>query len=187
MGAGGAGRPICIRPVGTIDEDVLRRLRKEIGDYLEAPVVVLDPVGIPDGSFEKGRNQYNSTKILKEVLGGAPPGAFKILGLIDRDLCIPILTFVFGEAQLGGIASVVSLARLRQEFHGLAPDARVFRDRLHKECLHELGHAFGLIHCPDGGCAMRLSNTVLDVDRKERTYCADCLAAVRAKIDSGRS
>ena len=110
----------------------------------------------------------------------------KILGLIDKDLCIPILTFVFGEAQLGGMASVVGLARLRQEFYGLPPDSDIFHERIRKESLHELGHNFGLTHCRDRECVMYLSNTVRDVDQKGFTYCQDCDSTISRKIESGR-
>ncbi len=173
--------------MGAIDDDLLQWLRGDLHAYLDLPVKAMGALAIPEPSFLKPRNQYHSTVILKEILADVPPGALKVLGLIDRDLCIPILTFVFGEAQLGGTASLVSLARLRQEFYGLPPDPSLFRERLYKECLHELGHNFGLIHCHTRQCVMYLSNTVMDVDRKERTYCRDCDVAMLSKLETGRS
>jgi archaemetzincin len=142
---------------------------------------------IPEHSLEAARNQYHSTKILKEIVGHAPSDAFKILGVIEKDLCIPILTFVYGEAQLNGIGAIVSLARLRQEFYGVKPDEDIFRGRLHKEALHELGHTFGLIHCSLVECLMYLSNTILDVDRKGRSFCRHCQQILQSKIEAGRS
>ncbi len=173
--------------MGAIDDELLQWLRNDLHAYLDLPVRTMDALPIPEASFLKARNQYHSTVILKEILGEVPPDALKVLGLIDRDLCIPILTFVFGEAQLGGTASLVSLARLRQEFYGVRPDPSLFRERLYKECLHELGHNFGLIHCHTRECVMYLSNTVMDVDRKERTYCRDCDVAMLSKLETGRS
>ncbi len=173
--------------MGAIDDDILQWLRNDLRDYLDLPVKTMGALAIPEGSFLRNRNQHHSTVILKELLGEVPSDALKVLGLIDRDLCIPILTFVFGEAQLGGTASLVSLARLRQEFYGLPADPSLFRERLYKECLHELGHTFGLIHCHTRDCVMYLSNTVMDVDRKERTFCSDCDAAMLSKTETGRS
>ena len=63
-----------------------------------------------------------------------------MLAVTERDLFIPVLTFVFGQAQLGGRVAVVSLARLRQEFYGLAPNREVFWSAPLKEALHETGH-----------------------------------------------
>jgi archaemetzincin len=176
-------RVICIRPIGPIDQALVRRVRDDMFKYLEVPVHLLSAMPIPEMTVERGGLQYNSTRILRAMLQNIPDDASKLLGIVDKDLCIPILTFVFGEAQLGGRASVVGVARLRQEFHGLPPDRILLEERLLKECLHELGHNFGLVHCQDMECVMYLSNTVRDVDRKNAAYCRDCKASVRAALD----
>ncbi len=165
---------------------MLRKLQDRLRDYLSLPVRISRNMAVPEGSYERNRNQYNSTRILREILREAPADAIKIVGIIDKDMCIPILTFVFGEAQLGGVASIVSIARLRQEFHGLSPDDGILFERLCKEALHELGHNFGLIHCPDRECVMYLSNTVRDVDRKRIAYCESCDSALYLKTESWR-
>ena len=74
------------------------------------------------------------------------------------DLYIPVLTFVFGEAQLSDGGAVVSAHRLRQEFYGMPTDPELLHERLLKESLHELGHTYGLRHCPDYTCVMSSSN-----------------------------
>ena len=169
-----------------IPDAMLRKLRDHLHDYLSLPVRVTRNMPVPEGSYERNRNQYNSTWILREILRQTPDDAIKVVGIIDKDLCIPILTFVFGEAQLGGKASIVSIARLRQEFHGLSPDDGILFERLVKEVLHELGHNFGLIHCSDRECIMYLSNTVRDVDRKKTTYCASCDTVLYTKRETWR-
>jgi archaemetzincin len=90
-----------------------------------------------------------------------------------------VLTFVFGQAQLGGRTGVVSLARLRQEFYGLPPDRAVFAGRAVKEALHETGHMFGLVHCAERGCAMSLATNVRQIDTKQAAFCAPCTARLR--------
>src|SRR3972149_1629316 len=104
-----------------------------MGDCLMATVRTMPSIPIPPESFEARRNQYYSTKILKGMLGDVPRDALKLLGVTDRDLCIPILTYVFGEAQGGGTAALVSLARLRQERCGLTPALALLLERLRKE------------------------------------------------------
>ncbi len=152
-----------------------------MGDCLMATVRTLPALPVPPESFEARRNQYYSTRILKEMLGEVPQDALKLLGVTDKDLCIPILTYVFGEAQVGGTAAVVSLARLRQEHYGLTPDRPLLLERLRKESLHELGHTFGLVHCPLRECVMYLSNTVVDVDTRGRDFCMGCQTVVASK------
>jgi archaemetzincin len=98
-----------------------------------------------------------------------------LLGITEHDLFIQVLTFVFGHAQLGGRAAVVSLARLRQEFYGLEPEHEIFRARARKEALHETGHTFGLVHCAERSCAMSLSTRVQQIDQKQAAFCPACL------------
>jgi len=164
----------------------LKWLRQEVADTLLATVREMPSMPVPPSSLEAGRNQHSSTKILKELLGEVPEDALKILGITGMDLCIPILTYVFGEAQLGGTVAVVSLARLRQEFYGSAPDRPLFLERVRKESLHELGHTFGLIHCRSGDCVMHLSNTVIDVDAKGRNFCPYCRTVAASNAGGGR-
>jgi archaemetzincin len=164
-----------------VEHGILQWLRKEMGDCLMATVRTLPALRVPPESFEARRNQYYSTRILKEMLGEVPQDALKLLGVTDKDLCIPILTYVFGEAQVGGTAAVVSLARLRQEHYGLTPDRPLLLERLRKESLHELGHTFGLVHCPLRECVMYLSNTVVDVDTRGRDFCTGCQTVVASK------
>jgi archaemetzincin len=42
--------------------------------------------------------------------------------------------------------------------------------------VHELGHVFGLEHCPDPECVMHFSNSLLDTDRKSTSFCSQCRA-----------
>jgi archaemetzincin len=127
-------------------------------------------------SYDAARGQYRSTAILESLLRLWPRDAEKLLAVTERDLFVPVLTFVFGQAQLGGRAAVVSLARLRQEFYGLPPSREVLVARAAKEALHEAGHLFGLVHCEDRSCAMSLSTNVRQIDSKQPALCAPCRA-----------
>ncbi|RLA86375.1 MAG: hypothetical protein DRG31_00445 [Deltaproteobacteria bacterium] len=124
--------------------------------------------------FDANRRQFHSTMILKGLLKKVPPKAEKALLIVDVDLFIPILTFVFGEAQLGGKVGIVSLARLRQEFYSLPPNLALLHRRLIKEIKHELGHTFGLIHCSQRECVMSVAHNVLAVDQKGMGLCRGC-------------
>lgn len=127
-----------------------------------------------DRAFDLSRSQYSSSQILREVIADPPADAVKILGIVDVDLYIPILTFVFGEAQLRGIGSVVAMHRLNNKFYGLPEDRDLLTERLIKEAVHELGHNFGLVHCPNQTCVMRSSTYVEDIDFKSHELCRCC-------------
>jgi archaemetzincin len=125
-------------------------------------------------AFDSHRRQYNSTKILLQIIAAPPAGATRVLAVTDIDLFIPILTFVFGEAQLDGIAATVSLHRLNSKFYGLPENRNVLTERLVKESIHELGHTFGLLHCRQPGCVMASSTYVEDIDQKSADMCSHC-------------
>jgi len=124
-------------------------------------------------AFDPNRHQYHSTPILDRLARMAPKNAFKVLGIVDVDLFIPILTHVYGEAQLGGKASIVSTCRLNEGRLALSIQER-FRQRLFKEAIHELGHTFNLRHCPDHACIMHYCRSEADVDRKSDQLCRYC-------------
>ncbi len=125
------------------------------------------------------RNQHSSRAILSTLLELVPEPD-RVLGVTDVDLFQPILTFVFGEAQLGGRAAVISTARLSQRWYGLPESIPLLYERSIKEVLHELGHTWGLIHCPDYRCVMTASRVVEEIDTKDAAFCASCLGRVEA-------
>ena len=124
--------------------------------------------------FDPVRAQYNSSRILQQLIANPPADAEKILGVLDVDLFIPILTFVFGEAQLKGIGAVVSIHRLHNPYYGLPEDRELTTERLLKESVHELGHTFGLIHCSQPQCVMSSSTYAENIDHKSAEICSSC-------------
>ena len=131
-------------------------------------------------AFQPGRGQYHSTALLKRLESWATRDV-RLLGVTSLDLFVPVLTFVFGEAQLEGRCAVVSMRRLDEEFYGLPPRPELLRDRLLKEAVHELGHTFGLRHCDDWNCVMSSSHAVERLDVKSAEFCPQCWNAGIAK------
>ena len=120
----------------------------------------------PELAFDSSRGQYNSrillAQLLREPRPGRPRGAHPRRSGVD--LFIPVLTFVFGEAQLGDRAAVVSAYRLDNQLYGLPPSPDLLFERLVKEAVHELGHTYGLLHCHDDA----LRDGELDLRRADR-------------------
>jgi len=157
-----------------MDDEVLERVRRQVEDAFALPTRLAAVNGPPGDTLDAKRSQHSSTRILHWILAGMPPGVEKVLGITDVDLFIPVLTFVFGEAQVGGTAAVVSTARLGHTYDDRPAHPGQVEVRLVKECLHELGHTFGLVHCAAETCVMSRSNSVLDVDQKRAGFCRDC-------------
>ncbi len=162
---------------------LLERVRQQVGTVFGCATDLQAVNGPPRDTLDPRRGQHSSTRILRWMQGRVAPGGGKLLGITDRDLCIPVLTFVFGEAQVGGPAAVVSTARLGRTYNDRPASPALVEARLAKECLHELGHTFGLVHCVNPACVMSRSNSVLDVDRKRGAFCRDCRLRLRERME----
>jgi archaemetzincin len=156
-----------------VDRDLMELVRRQLSRAFGVPAVLWDGEARPRHAFDPRRKQHASGAILKWLLENGPADG-KVLGVTDRDLFIPILTYVFGEAQLGGRAALVSTARLQEDVELYGP--RLFEERLAKEAVHEVGHAFGLVHCDGDRCVMGRSPAVREVDEKTAELCAECRA-----------
>jgi archaemetzincin len=177
------GKYIYILLIGEAAQAIdLKEVEEQIKKDFAFPTKTLQSTINPEKSYNPTRTQYHSTMILKEMLDEIPSDALKMIGIISTDLFIPILTFVFGEAQLDGKVGIVSSARLQQEFYGLPPNQTLLKRRLIKEIKHELGHTFGIVHCSLRECVMSVANNIADVDSKGISFCEGCRELLRRGI-----
>lgn len=165
---------IQILPLGSIPPDVLSGLATGLSAEFHQPCEFLPEDDNPSFAFNVTRQQYSSTEILAAVTERVNERTGRLLAVTPVDLYIPILTFVFGEAQLTGKCAIVSSHRLRQEFYGLPADHKRFRHRLLKEAVHELGHTHSIQHCEDYQCVMSPSHSVEWIDLKSSSFCTEC-------------
>ena len=168
--------PICL-PNPTA---LLKSIGAQISKAFATTVAVAPHRFDAEVAFDRSRGQYNSTELLAQILEETEGSQASVLGVAGVDLFIPILTYVFGEAQLLGRAAVVSTYRLDNSLYGLPANQRVLLDRLAKESIHELGHTRGLVHCNQSECVMRSSTYVEDIDLKSAQFCAQCNQVIRA-------
>jgi archaemetzincin len=159
----------------------LRQLAAHIEQVFATPVTILPLRFDPEDAFDPSRGQYNSTLLLGRLLAESAETDAQVLGVAGVDLFIPILTYVFGEAQLDGQVAVVSAYRLDNALYGLPPDQDLLLARMLKESTHELGHTYGLIHCDTPDCVMHFSTYVEDIDLKLARFCQRCLKSLRAR------
>jgi archaemetzincin len=173
---------LIVSAIGPLDPVWLSVAAACLENEMNVPVTLRDPLPEPHGAFDEKRHQYSAVSYLETVVRAAPPLPGRLVGVTTRDIYIPMLTFLFGQAQLRGSAALVSLARLQQSFYGLPDDAALTSERLRKEILHEAGHTFGLVHCADRECAMSLSTSIRQVDEKKDSYCRKCRHILRTTL-----
>lgn len=165
-------KPIHLIPLG-VGLDLVEQLAASLARTFHTPCRIRPQTLDIDFALDANRGQHHSTAILQRLERIADPGA-RLLAVTAADLYVPVLTFVFGEAQLEGQCAIVSTARLRDEFYGLPAREELLRERLLKESIHELGHTFGLRHCSDWSCVMASSHAVEVMDVKSAEFCRSC-------------
>jgi archaemetzincin len=162
-----------LTPVGDFPPDLLEEIAGR--SRLEIRAARVDPAP----ALSPARGQYDSTRLLIEMKRQFP-GAL-VVGATECDLFIPVLTFVFGEAEMPGRVAIFSTHRLREEFYGLPPNRELLLARAVRELRHEYGHLHGLAHCRDWACVMSSSHSVERVDAKSDAYCRECQERLRAR------
>jgi archaemetzincin len=172
---------IYVLPLNFPDKNLFNTLCNTLEDTFKISVVILNHPLPLEKVKDPIRNQYNSTWILSQLLKEVTEESCKIIGVTNLDLFVPVLTYVFGEAQLEGKAAVVSSFRLRDELYGLPKSPEKLKERLEKEAIHELGHTFSLIHCPNPRCVMYTSTYAEEIDFKSKDFCNSCSAILEKK------
>ena len=177
-------KPIHLIPLGAPSRpgaepglDLLEYLAAALARTFRTPCQIRPETFDLSFALDAGRQQYYSTAIIQRLERAVDPDV-RVLGVTASDLYVPVLTFVFGEAQLDGNCAVVSTARLKEEFYGLPPRPDMVRERLLKEAAHELGHTFGLRHCANWRCVMTSSHAVERLDVKGAEFCGACRKSI---------
>jgi archaemetzincin len=169
---------IGILPIGIIAPEVLGGIQDGLAKTFPdtSASKIKEALPIPEQSFDKKRNQYNSNILLNEIRAYAVKRTdfHRVIGVIDGDIFTSGLNYVFGEAYTPGNAALISLWRLKPQFYKEKPNLELYILRALKEAVHEAGHTLGVRHCPRSMCVMHFSNSIFDTDRKQNLLCDDC-------------
>jgi archaemetzincin len=169
-------------PIGNIPEIATKTVAAHILGYLNLDSDILPPLKRPEYAHDERRLQYNAGTILKTLDLETFPNYSKLIGVLDVDIFVPILTHVFGEAKQGGKFGLVSLYRLKRQSDGSTSPAPVLLERVAKVALHEIGHLFNLLHCMDERCLMHFSGGLQELDSAPVLFCRYCSAYLRDAI-----
>jgi archaemetzincin len=165
---------VSVVPLHINDDRLIQVVSTRISEILNVSARVAEVDISLKECWNAERNQLNSNWILSQLSGNFSRNGGKVIGVTNYDLYIPILSYVFGEAELGGKAAVISTCRLQDELYGLPANRVTLESRTVKEAIHELGHTLGLLHCGNQECVMHSSTYVEEIDLKTEYFCRKC-------------
>ena len=174
-------RRMEVAALGPVDQLAVSVAAANIQAILGLMATALPPWPNPDYAFLPGRHQYNAIPILKDLSRDIADDTLR-LGIISDDLCLPFLSFVYGEAQIDGKAAVLSLHRLRRGPDGKSAPSALFLQRLAKVAVHEAAHIIGMTHCRNQGCIMCFSLELKSLDSLSMAFCPECDLSRRRRI-----
>ena len=174
---------IAVQPLGDVRADVLEVIAANLQTFFQIRTKVFPDQPIPDGAYNAHRGQYNCYPVLQFLGTLGPDHAIKIIGVTEVDLFIPILTYVFGEAELGGNVTVISTYRLaRGKDWEPVPSRRLF-ERAAKIAVHEMAHTFRLPHCKEERCIMSSFPVLSHIDEKPVYFCRYCITFLKDEYE----
>ncbi len=160
-----------IIPFGKVPIEVLDAIAEELQSAYGIFAIIDNPLGLPKEFFNPVRHQFQSDKVLDFISNRFRE---RTLAVTDSDIYTEKLSFIFGHAQVGGTASLISIHRLDPMLYKKQDKEGILIERSVKEAVHEIGHVLGLEHCDNTDCVMSFSNTVFDVDKKSKGLCERC-------------
>lgn len=178
---------VLIQQIGPIDKSLMQWLVSELKQRFPVELDVkqsLWPLGLDyTRVFDWNRMQFKALAVneaLYEVYSKVlKPRKSLVIGLISGDGYVEGLNFVFGLATPELSTATVYTTRLQSS------DESLYRARVLKEVMHELGHLLGLNHCVNRRCVMSFSNSVAEVDSKEPWFCPSCVTKLKNLVGGG--
>lgn len=172
---------IGLVPINSVSTDFCERLAPCLEERFLHKFAIEKPLTLSPSLANAARRQYFLTTAFNKMLTAFPNREGFLLGIIGDDLYKTSHNFIFGDASDSERIAIVSVHRLRPEFYNEKADDVVLFARTLKECVHALGHAFGLKHCYNARCAMYYSHSVYDTDGKQNYFCDACDKRLRAQ------
>ena len=153
-----------------------------LGAVMGLDARVVKPATEPPEAYLPVRGQYNAEALLA-FLAESDDGVAVKVGVTERDICLPVLAYVYGEAYVGGGVALVSLYRLGKQTSLDASSQDLLLRRLTKVVCHETAHALGLTHCHHPRCVMHFAGGLEALDHIKLGFCPAC----RSELDRRRS
>lgn len=172
-----AQKVIHILPLGNVNDDVINIIESTIYEFYGYKCVVGAKVPLTKDVLADSKTRYEAGRILAKYKSRE-----NLLIITEKDIAFRKGAIkewgIFGLGYRPGRTCVVSTSRIKRKV-----TITVFKERLKKICIHEIGHNLGLNHCTSGNvkCLMNdAKGTIKQVDREGLYFCAQCVRLLKA-------
>lgn len=180
---------VALQPYNTFSELQMEMISHAINEVYGVSTVTLPSLKHSESSFINVKySRYRADIILKEQKKTLNNSIDYILGLTHHDISTtkkengkvksPSEKYkdwgIMGLAYCPGRSGIVSSYRLKHT------NKDVYFSRIKKVAVHELGHNFGLPHCPDVQCVMTDAvERVSTIDNAKLALCTSCALKIK--------
>jgi len=175
---------VAVQPLGDVRGGIVDTIASKLETFFNIRTDVFRDHPVPEESHNPQRGQYNCYPILTFLRTLKPEHAVKTIGVTEVDLFVPILTYVFGEAEMGGHVAVISTYRLARGRDRQPIPAELLLKRVEKIAIHELAHTFRLAHCKEDGCLMGSFPILNRIDENPVRFCRYCATFLRDEYEN---
>ena len=170
---------ILLQPLNDISDGSILFLKNRIAAIYNAEVTVLQPRLLPANAHYALGKRYTADTLLVFLKSLLPNRTYYVLGVTGKDIATKkgnnLHWGIMGLGYQPGNACVISDYRLSKY-----PQTQMqLNEKLLKVALHELGHNFGLPHCPDEHCIMTDAKGK-DKLNNEKGFCSKCNTYLRS-------
>jgi archaemetzincin len=160
----------------------MKFVKTAIEAFYRMEVRILPAIPLPEKAWYAPRRRYRAESLLGFLEKIRPEDGNRMMGITTKDISTTKGKHkdwgILGLATIDGTVCVVSTFRTNDKKSEEPWKKLRARYRFAKTVVHELGHNFGLEHCPNKGCIMEdAKGTVVTTDR-EYTLCDDCRASL---------
>lgn len=164
---------VILQPLGNIAKGDLQFLKDSIQIFYPVTITVAKEKEPARNAWYALRNRWRADSIIAWLKTNTPDTVGLTVGLMTDDISATkgdIQDYgIMGLGYHPGKACVVSTFRLTKNINS----KEAFKLRLFKVVAHEMGHNFGLPHCPNQHCIMVDAEGKMKLDG-ERDLCNDC-------------
>lgn len=172
-----AAKTIAIQPLGPVPTAYTNRVTTALeASFDSVSVIILPTKELPRKSYYKPRNRYRAEIILDWLdKQQYSKRIHKVIAITEKDISTTKGSIhdwgIFGLGTIDGLSSVISTFRLKR---GVSKGRLL--ERIRKLAIHEVGHTYGINHCPQSGCVMQdCKGSIKPVDQETGDFCSVCL------------